>query len=105
VYDAIRELAAAKVVVVPLLAGSGTRFKVIEAWAAGRAVVSTSIGAEGLPARHGDNLLIADDQRSFADAVSRLLTSPDIRAKLSVTGRTLFESEFTWESAWRRVDL
>jgi len=105
VDDAIRELAAAKVVVVPLLAGSGTRFKVIEAWAAGRAVVSTSIGAEGLPARHGDNLLIVDDQRSFADAVSRLLTAPDIRAKLGVTGRTLYESEFTWESAWKRVDL
>jgi glycosyltransferase involved in cell wall biosynthesis len=105
VDDAIRELAAAKVVVVPLLAGSGTRFKVIEAWAAGRAVVSTTIGAEGLPARHGDNLLIADDPRSFADAVSRLLTSPDIRRKLGVTGRTLFESEFTWESAWRGVDL
>ena len=105
VEDAIGELAAAKAVVVPLLAGSGTRFKVIEAWAAGRAVVSTSIGAEGLPARHGDNLLIADEQGSFADAVSLLLTSPDIRKKLSVTGRTLFESEFTWESAWRRVDL
>jgi glycosyltransferase involved in cell wall biosynthesis len=105
VDDAIRELAAAKVVVVPLLAGSGTRFKVIEAWAAGRAVVTTSMGAEGLPARHGENLLIADDSRSFADAVSLLLTSSDLRAKLGVTGRALFESEFTWESAWRKVDL
>jgi len=105
VDDAIRELAAAKVVVVPLLAGSGTRFKVIEAWAAGRAVVSTSIGVEGLPARHGENLLIADDQQRFADAVSLLLSSPDIRANLGVTGRALFESEFTWESAWQRVDL
>ena len=105
VDDAIRELAAARVVVVPLLAGSGTRFKVIEAWAAGRAVVTTSIGAEGLPARHGENLLIADDPRNFADAVSLLLTSPDLRAKIGVTGRALFESEFTWESAWQKVDL
>ncbi len=105
VEDAIRELAAAKVVVVPLLAGSGTRFKVIEAWAAGRAVVTTSIGAEGLPARHGENLLIADDARSFADAVSLLLTSRNLRAKLGVTGRALFESEFTWESAWQKLDL
>lgn len=105
VDDAIRELAAAKVVVVPLLAGSGTRFKVIEAWAAGRAVVTTGMGAEGLPARHGENLLIADDPRSFADAVSLLLTSSDLRAKLGVTGRTLFESEFTWESAWQKLDL
>jgi glycosyltransferase involved in cell wall biosynthesis len=105
VDDAIRELAAAKVVVVPLLAGSGTRFKVIEAWAAGRAVVTTSIGAEGLPARHGENVLFADDAHTFAGAVSLLLTSPDLRRKLGETGRALFESEFTWESAWRKLDL
>jgi len=105
VDDAIRELAAARVVVVPLLAGSGTRFKVIEAWAAGRAVVTTSIGAEGLPARHGENLMIADDPRNFADAVSLLLNSPDLRTKIGVTARALFESEFTWQSAWQKVDL
>ena len=103
--NSIEELAAARVVVVPLLAGSGTRFKVIEAWAAGRAVVSTTIGAEGLPARHGENLLIADGPRQFADAVSLLLTAPDLRAKLSETGRTLFESELTWENAWQKLDL
>lgn len=105
VESAIEELAAAKVVVVPLLAGSGTRFKVIEAWAAGRAVVSTTLGAEGLPARHGDNLLLADGARPFADAVSLLLTTPALRARLGVTGRELFESEFTWDHAWRKLDL
>lgn len=105
VGNAVEELAAAQVVVVPLLAGSGTRFKVIEAWAAGRAVVSTTIGAEGLPARHGENLLLADGSRAFADAVSLLLTTPALRAKLGETGRTLFESEFTWETAWQKLDL
>ena len=105
VESAIEELAAARVVVVPLLAGSGTRFKVIEAWAAGRAVVSTTIGAEGLPARHGDNLLLADGSRAFADAVSLLLTTPALRARLGVTGRALFESEFTWDHAWRKLNL
>jgi glycosyltransferase involved in cell wall biosynthesis len=103
--NAIEELAAARVVVVPLLAGSGTRFKIIEAWAAGRAVVSTSIGAEGLPARHGENLLIADSPHQFADAVSLLLASPDLRGHLGVTGRALFESQFTWENAWQKLDL
>ncbi len=105
VESAIDELAAAKVVVVPLLAGSGTRFKVIEAWAAGRAVVATAIGAEGLTARHGENLLIADDAWHFADSVSRLLTNPALRARLGETGRALFESDFTWEAAWQRLDL
>ena len=105
VEDAISELAAAKVVVVPLLAGSGTRFKVIEAWAAGRAVVSTRIGVEGLPARDGENVLLADHAAGFADAVSLLLTSADIRAQLGQRGRVLFESEFTWEKAWQNLDL
>ena len=53
VDDAVCELARASVAVVPLLAGSGTRFKILEAWAAGLPVVSTTIGAEGLPVRHG----------------------------------------------------
>jgi glycosyltransferase involved in cell wall biosynthesis len=105
VESAIDELAAAKVVAVPLLAGSGTRFKVIEAWAAGRAVVSTTIGVEGLPARHGENLLIADDAWHFADSVSQLLTNSALRARLGETGRALFESEFTWEAAWQKLDL
>jgi glycosyltransferase involved in cell wall biosynthesis len=103
--NAIAELAAARVVVVPLLAGSGTRFKVIEAWAAGRAVVATTIGVEGLPARHGENVLIADGARDFADAVSRLLASPSLRLTLGETGRTIFESEFTWDSGWQKLDL
>jgi glycosyltransferase involved in cell wall biosynthesis len=105
VQDALTELAAAKVVVVPLLAGSGTRFKIIEAWAAGRAVVSTSMGAEGLPVRDGENILLADDADNFANAVSRLLTSPDLRRRLGQAGRALFEAEFTWESTWKRLDL
>jgi glycosyltransferase involved in cell wall biosynthesis len=105
VKNAIDELAAAKVVVIPLLAGSGTRFKLIEAWAAGRAVVSTSIGAEGLPARHEENLLIADSPATFADATSRLLGTSSSRKRLGETGRALFESEFTWEAAWKRLDL
>ena len=105
VANAVGLLATAKVVVVPLLAGSGTRFKLLEAWAAGRAIVSTTIGAEGLPARHGKNLLIADDAGTFADSVSRLLTCPDLRMQLGETGRALFESEFTWDNAWQKLDL
>jgi glycosyltransferase involved in cell wall biosynthesis len=105
VENAIEELASARVVVAPLLAGSGTRLKVIEAWAAARAVVATTIGVEGLPARHGENLLIADDARNFADAVSLLLTSPGLRTQIGETGRSLFESDFTWERAWQNLDL
>src|SRR5579862_4499651 len=105
VENAVEELAAAKVVVVPLLAGSGTRLKIVEAWAAGRAVVSTRVGAEGLPARDGENILLADEPAQFADAVSRLLSSPAERARLGQAGRALFELQFTWERVWETLDL
>jgi polysaccharide biosynthesis protein PslH len=105
VVDAVPELARAQVAVVPLLAGSGTRFKILEAWAAALPVVSTSIGAEGLPARDGEHLLLADTAAAFADAVSRLLTCRDLRIRLGNSGRLLLEKEFTWVSAWAKLDF
>jgi polysaccharide biosynthesis protein PslH len=103
VDDAVLELARAKVAVVPLLAGSGTRLKILEAWLAGTPVVSTTIGAEGLPGRDGEHLLIADGAQQFAEAVDRLLACSDLREKLEVAGRLLLEKEFTWEKAWRQL--
>jgi glycosyltransferase involved in cell wall biosynthesis len=105
VDDAVRELARARVAVVPLLAGSGTRFKILEAWSAGLPVVSTAIGAEGLPARDGENLLVADGGPAFAAAVTRLLASASLRSQLGREGRRLLENEFTWYSAWKKLDL
>jgi polysaccharide biosynthesis protein PslH len=104
VPDAIAELARAKVAVVPLLAGSGTRFKLLEAWAAGTPVVSTTIGAEGFPARHEENVLLADSPADFSDAVSRLLACPGLSRRLAEAGRNLMEEEFTWEAAWRSLE-
>ena len=100
VEDAVAELARAQVAVVPLLAGSGTRFKILEAWAAAVPVVSTSLGAEGLPVLDGEHLLLADTAPAFADAVSRLLTCRDLRSVIGNSGRLLLEKEFTWVSAW-----
>jgi glycosyltransferase involved in cell wall biosynthesis len=103
VDDAVRELARAKVAVVPLRAGSGTRLKIIEAWAAARAVVSTPLGAEGLPAVHGRNIMITDDAVGFGEAVSSLLLTPSLRASLGQAGRQLYEREFTWQAAWEKL--
>jgi polysaccharide biosynthesis protein PslH len=101
----VKELARAQVAVVPLLAGSGTRLKILEAWAAGTPVVSTSLGAEGLPARDGEHLLIADGGADFTNAVSRLLTCKELRDTLGKSGRMLMEKEFTWEIAGRNLDF
>jgi polysaccharide biosynthesis protein PslH len=105
VEDAVRELSRAHVAVVPLLSGSGTRFKIIEAWAAGLPVVSTKVGAEGLPACDGESLLLADSGPAIADSVSRLLASPDLRRALGAQGRRLVEQHFTWEAAWKLLDF
>ena len=102
--DAIAALASAKVCVVPLLSGSGTRFKILEAWAAARAVVSTTLGAEGLGAIDGQHLLIADDADSFADAVLRLLDDDGLRGRLGAAGRALYIDRFTWPAAWRALE-
>ncbi|MDQ6698793.1 MAG: glycosyltransferase, partial [Acidobacteriota bacterium] len=103
--DAIDELAAAKVVVSPLLTGSGTRLKILEAWAAARAVVSTRIGAEGLPARHDGNIFLADNAEEFSLAISHLLDNSADRERLGGNGRSEFERNFTWEAAWRELRL
>ena len=104
VEDAVGQLAAAKVAVVPVLSGSGTRLKIIEAWAAGAPVVSTTFGAEGLPYDDGENILLADDPAGFAEAVSRLLSSPGERERIGCQGRRQYERELTWNVAWKALD-
>jgi glycosyltransferase involved in cell wall biosynthesis len=90
--------------VVPLLSGSGTRFKILEAWAAGRAVVSTTLGAEGLGAVEGEHPLLADDADTFVAAIGRLLNDEELRARLGGAGRDLYLDRFTWPAAWRALD-
>lgn len=103
VEDAVGELARARVAVVPILSGSGTRLKILEAWAAGLPVVSTTLGAEGLPVRDGETVLLADGGESFAGEVTRLLACTGLREKLGNAGRLLLEKEFTWETAWKKL--
>jgi polysaccharide biosynthesis protein PslH len=103
VDNAVDALAAAQVAAVPLRAASGTRVKILEAWAAACPVVSTTIGSEGLPARHGEHLLLADTAEGFAEAVSSLLDSPQLRERIGLGGRRLYEEHFTWQAAWTRL--
>lgn len=104
VEDPFQWLSQARVAVAPLLSGSGTRLKIIEAWAAQKAVVSTSIGAEGLGARHGESLLIADEPEEFVKAIERLLTDEGLRQNIAKGGRDEYERKFTWPIAWKSLD-
>jgi glycosyltransferase involved in cell wall biosynthesis len=104
VEDAVRELAAASVAVVPLRSGSGTRMKILEAWAAGTPVVSTTIGMEGLPAENGKHLLVADSPDDFTRAISSLLSSEALRKRMGAAGRKLYEDRFTWPAGWKALE-
>jgi polysaccharide biosynthesis protein PslH len=88
----------ATVFVVPLRTGGGTRLKILEALAAGRAVVSTSLGCEGLEVTPGQDILVADEPAAFADAVVRCVRDPALRASLGVAGRALVEQRYRWEA-------
>jgi len=79
---------AAMAVVVPLLEGGGTRLKILEAAASGKAIVSTSLGAEGLNLRHDEDLLIADSAPEFAAAVIRLCKDAGLRWRLGQQARS-----------------
>jgi len=105
VEDAVAAIARAKIAVVPLLSGSGTRFKILEAWAAQRAVVSTPIGAAGLGAQDGRHLLIRESPEAFATAVDQLLGDAARRAALGQAGRQLYLDRFTWDAAWAKLSF
>lgn len=90
-------VAAAACYVVPLRVGGGTRLKILDAWAMGKAVVSTSVGCEGLEARDGWNILIRDTPEQFANAVMRVLEDPRLRDHLGKNARLTAERTYSWE--------
>lgn len=88
----------AAVYVVPLRAGSGTRLKILEAMALGKAIVTTRIGAEGIGLTDGTDAVFADTAGDFANAVVRLLATPDEAACLGANARKLAESCYGWNA-------
>ena len=95
--------AEATVFVVPLRIGSGTRLKILEALAMGKAIVSTSVGAEGLDLKDGEEIFIADEPIAFADAVTRLLTDPTLRRRTGENGRARVEQDYDWRSIGEKL--
>jgi sugar transferase (PEP-CTERM/EpsH1 system associated) len=91
----VREAAA---YIVPLRIGGGTRLKIFEAMAMGKAVVSTSIGAEGLPVRHGEHVLLADEPASFARAVIGVMRDRGRRERLGSAARALVVERYDWSA-------
>ncbi len=83
--------------VVPIRVGGGTRLKILDAWAMGKAVVSTTVGCSGLQAKDGQNILIRDDPESFAAAVAEVLRDRALRKRLGAEGRRTVEQTYSWQ--------
>jgi len=96
VEDVLPHLHAARVTVIPLRAGSGTRLKALEAMAAGVPVVSTRLGVAGLDVRDGEHVLLAESSTELADAAAAVLGDDALAGRLAGAGRQLVESRYDW---------
>ena len=103
--DDIRPFVAeSHVYAIPLRVGSGTRIKAFEAMAMGRAVVSTTVGVEGLDVGHETHFLAADSAPDFAAAILRLLGDPALRERLARAARARVEERFSWAHVARQFE-
>jgi glycosyltransferase involved in cell wall biosynthesis len=94
----------AKISVVPIRIGGGTRLKIYECMAAGVPVVSTTVGAEGLRYKDGDDIVIADDPHDFANACVRLLKQDAVRRSIADCALQRAQSKLSWEAVSREFE-
>jgi glycosyltransferase involved in cell wall biosynthesis len=97
-------LARAGAVIAPLRMGGGTRIKILEAMAMGKAVITTSVGCEGIDVIDGEHVLVADEPAAFADAVRRVLDDASLASCLGRAGRALVDREYRWSSVAQRLE-
>ena len=83
--------------IVPLFIGGGMRVKILEVMSSGRPVITTSIGAEGIDYREGQDILIADDESGFIEKIHYLIENNGEKEKIINNGKRLIENEYTWE--------
>jgi glycosyltransferase involved in cell wall biosynthesis len=97
--DDVRDyVGRAGVYIVPIRIGGGTRLKIFEAMGMARAVVSTTVGAEGLPVSDGRDIVIADTAPAFAEAVVTLMRDPARRVQLEGAARNLVVTRYDWSA-------
>jgi glycosyltransferase involved in cell wall biosynthesis len=98
-------LTEADIMIVPLQKGSGTRFKILEAFASGCPVISTKKGAEGLKAEDDQHLLIRDNIEDIVTGVIELLTKPHVRQELSHRAYEQVQKEYSWQAVGDKIEL
>jgi glycosyltransferase involved in cell wall biosynthesis len=98
VDDVRAELGAATLVIVPLRMGGGTRLKILESMSMAKAIVSTTLGAEGIDVRHGKELLLADTPIELAGQIVRLIGDRSLCRRLGANARTFVEEHHGWSA-------
>lgn len=96
-------IAKANVCIAPLLSGSGTRLKILEYMALGKAVVSTPQGAEGIDVKDKENILLARDTVEFVTSVIELMKQNTLAKKIGRNAKKLVEEKYNWEQIGRKV--
>lgn len=104
VVDTNEYLERAAAFVVPIRAGSGMRVKILDAWARGVPIVSTTLGAEGIAYERDENILLADTPRAFANQVLRLIQERAWAQQVAQHGRAWVEKKYAWRQAYRAWD-
>lgn len=104
VADPQRYLSETAAFIVPLHSGAGMRVKILDAWCWGLPVVSTTVGAEGLKAMDGENLLIADDAEAFAASVINVIQNQRMATRLADNGRSTVEKHYDWKHVYQAWD-
>ena len=108
VPETISYIQNAAVYVIPIRVGGGTRFKVLEAMSSGKPIVTTSLGVEGIPVRHGQELLIADTPDAFADAVLHLLVDDEAtltkKRQMGRSARAFVEARYGWSQITPKLE-
>jgi glycosyltransferase involved in cell wall biosynthesis len=103
VDDVRPHIARAGAMIVPLRIGGGTRLKVLEAMAFGKAIVSTTLGAEGIDVTHGKNILLADDGATIASETARALGDEALARRLGTAARELALARYSWRFCADRI--
>ena len=104
IEDIRQAFAGAHALLAPIRSGKGTRYKVLEAMITGTPVVATTLAAEGLDLKHGENVLIADSSANLAAATVRLLEDNVLQKKLAVAGQSLVKKGYSWDTIAKDLD-
>jgi len=94
VEDSLKFMSEHSVMIVPLRSGSGIRVKILEGMAMGKPIISTGIGCEGIDARDGEEILLADDPSGFISAIRKLIENPQFQGKIAINARKFIKEKF-----------